>query len=137
MGQVVKDPVPLAAALASGRFEVDPLPLSLNFSASWTRFAKGYRHQFGPPFVLHYHRSIDEDGFLLPSPNKINEELDEFNRVRSQVLKDFLSRFGSVSMKRRLSRASSGQRWYRPGIEKVRRAQERVTFRASARRLDD
>lgn len=80
-----KDQIPLAVALASAGLAVEPLPVNLNLSVTPARFARPYRHQWGPPFILHYHRLIDEHGFLRASPNgRINPHLDEFNRVRAR-----------------------------------------------------
>ena len=82
-----KDQIPLAVALSSARLEVDPLPMNLNLSVTPARFARPYRHQWGPPFILHYHRLVDERGFLRASPNRrINPHLDEFNRARARHL---------------------------------------------------
>ncbi|MGQ0744843.1 MAG: hypothetical protein ACT4OS_11010 [Acidimicrobiales bacterium] len=80
-----KDQIPLATALAAARLSVDPLPVNLNLSVTAGRFAKPYRQQWGPPFILHYHRLIDEHGFLLASPiERINPQLDGFNRLRAR-----------------------------------------------------
>ena len=87
MDRLRKDQIPLAVALASARLAVDPLPVNLNLSVTPARFARPYRHQWGPPFVLHYHRLIDDAGFLRASPNgRINPHLDEFNRARARHL---------------------------------------------------
>ena len=82
-----KDQIPLAVALASAGLEVEPLPVNLNLSVTPARFARPYRHQWGPPFILHYHRLIEERGFLRASPNaRINPHLEEFNRARARSL---------------------------------------------------
>ncbi|MDP8961636.1 MAG: hypothetical protein M3N32_08490 [Actinomycetota bacterium] len=129
----IRDQFPLAAALVSAGLEVDALPVNLNLSASWPRIAKPYRHQWGPPFILHYHRLIGTDGFLLASPNgRINSELDEFNRARSEALGVPYSGLGTVPLKRRASAWLRTQRWYRGmggKLRPVRRSSTRDTGR--------
>ncbi|MGH9156426.1 MAG: hypothetical protein ACRD1K_11470, partial [Acidimicrobiales bacterium] len=85
MDRLRKDQIPLAAALATAGLEVDPLPVNMNLSVTAARYARPYRHQWGPPFLIHYHRLIDHRGFLAGSPNaRVNPHLDEFNLVRAR-----------------------------------------------------
>lgn len=98
-----KDQIPLAAALATAGIEIDPLPVNCNLSVTAARFAKRYRQQWGPPFLLHYHHQIDAHGFLLPSPNRrINGYLDEFNRARSEHLSVSYAGLGTAPLRRRV-----------------------------------
>lgn len=112
-----KDQIPLSAALATARIDVDPLPVNCNLSVTAARFAAPYRRQWGPPFLFHYHRLIDDRGFLLPSPNpRINGYLDEFNRARSEHLGVAYGGLGSVPWRRRvgvLLKDKPGYRWVR------------------------
>ncbi len=112
-----KDQIPLSAALATAGLEVDPLPVNVNLSVTASRFAKPYRHQWGPPFLLHYHRLIDSAGFLLPSPNpRINPHLDAFNRARAQHLSVPYGGLGTVPLRRRVGavlKDKPGYRWAR------------------------
>lgn len=112
-----KDQIPLSAALATARLSVDPLPVNLNLSITAARFAKPYREQWGPPFLFHYHRLIDEQGFLLPSPNpRINPYLDTFNRARADHLQLPYSSLGRAPLRRRIGallKDKPGYRWAR------------------------
>lgn len=129
----IRDQIPLTAALVSGAFEVDALPVNLNLSVTSPRVAKPYRHQWGPPFILHYHRLIGADGFLLASPNgRINSDLDEFNRVRSEALEVPYFGLGTVGLKQRGSAWLRTQGWY-PGL-RGRRGPARRRGRAENRK---
>lgn len=112
-----KDQIPLSAALATAELAVDPLPVNLNLSITAARFAKPYRQQWGPPFLFHYHRLIDERGFLLPSPNRrINPHLDTFNRARADHLQLAYPGLASVPLRRRVGamlKDKPGYRWAR------------------------
>jgi hypothetical protein len=85
---VHRDQIPLALSLATLGLEVDPLPRNLNLSTTAAQpVPPEYRAQDGPPFILHYHRSIDERGFLTRSPRRaVNPLLERFNRERAEAL---------------------------------------------------
>lgn len=98
-----KDQIPFACALASAGIDIDLLPLNLNLATTPRRVAPAYKDQWGPPFIFHYHRSIDAAGFLGPSPRQeINGYLDEFNRRRSEVLGIPYAGMASVSQTRQI-----------------------------------
>ncbi|MEY2567273.1 MAG: hypothetical protein QOE35_1802 [Actinomycetota bacterium] len=85
---VHRDQIPLALTLATLAVQVDPLPRNLNLSTTAAQPVPAqFRSQDGPPFILHYHRSIDSDGFLTRSPRRaVNPWLDEFNAARADAL---------------------------------------------------
>ena len=84
---VRQDQPPLACALARAGIEVDPLPINLNLRTFGPGFARAYRHQWGPPFIFHYHDRMDADGFLRQSPRRrVAPYLDDFNRRRAKEL---------------------------------------------------
>lgn len=118
MQRLRKDQIPLTAALTSAQIVVDPLPVNLNLSITAARFAKPYRHQWGPPFLLHYHRLIDEKGFIMGSPaSRVNPELDEFNRARARHLALSYDGLAPVTLSRRARALLKDQ----PGMRSVRR----------------
>ncbi len=126
-----KDQIPLAAALATAKLRVDPLPVNLNLGVTASQLAKPYRKQWGPPFIFHYHSLINEQGFLLPSPNpRINPHLDEFNRMRSSVLGVAYPGLGRVGLGSRLDAILRDK----PGYPALRRSARGVIARARARR---
>ncbi|MBW3641789.1 MAG: hypothetical protein KY447_02630 [Actinobacteria bacterium] len=113
-----KDQIPLAAALATAGLHIDPLPINCNLTATASRVAAPYRHQWGPPFVLHYHKLIDDRGFLLPSPNtRINSLLDRFNRMRGDAMGLDYDGIGAVPLRTRVSAVVRD----RPGDQALRR----------------
>ncbi|HSH59756.1 MAG TPA: hypothetical protein VK988_08990 [Acidimicrobiales bacterium] len=118
-----KDQIPLSAALATAGLEVDPLPVNFNLSVTAARFAKPYRQQWGPPFLLHYHRLIGPDGFLLPSPNaRINPHIDTFNRVRAEHLSVPYAGLSTVPLQRRVGvflKDKPGYRWARGHLRRA------------------
>ncbi len=125
-----KDQIPLSAALATAGLEVEPLPVNCNLSVTAARFAKPYRQQWGPPFLLHYHRLIDADGFLLASPNRrINHHLDEFNRARARHLDLAYAGLGTVPLRRRVRALMKDQ----PGYDWVRSRTRRATLAVGRR----
>ena len=117
-----KDQIPLAAALATAGLHIDPLPINCNLTTTASRVAAPYRHQWGPPFVLHYHKLIDDEGFLLPSPNaRINPLLDEFNRVRADHLGLAYAGIGSAPLRTRVGALLRDQPGYQPLRRTLRR----------------
>jgi hypothetical protein len=123
LDQLRKDQIPLSAALATAKLEVDPLPVNLNLSVTAARFAKPYRGQWGPPFLLHYHRLIDHQGFLLASPNpRINPHLDAFNRARADHLQLAYSGLATVPFRRRVGAMLKDKPGYRRARTLIRRA---------------
>jgi hypothetical protein len=118
-----KDQIPLSAALATAGIDVDPLPVNLNLSVTASRFAMPYREQWGPPFLFHYHRLIDHDGFLLPSPNRrINPHLDAFNRARAEHVLLPYRGLGTVPLRRRVGALLKDKPGYRRIRRRIRRA---------------
>ncbi len=123
MERLRKDQIPLSAALASADLRVEPLPVNLNLSVTAARFAAPYRSQWGPPFLLHYHRLIDERGFLLASPaGRVNPELDDFNRARARHLGLAYEGLAPVPLSRRaraLLKDQPGWRWARTAVRRA------------------
>jgi hypothetical protein len=82
-----KDQVPLSLALAATGIEVRPMGGHLNLTTTQVSRRPAAGHPWGPPFVLHYHRCIDGDGFVTASPDpEVNALLETFNRVRAEAL---------------------------------------------------
>ena len=87
LGRLRRDQIPFSLALASVRAPVERLPLNLNMSTVQARYARRYRSEQGPPWIFHYHRAIDADGFLTATVHgAVNEWFDRFNRVRAEEL---------------------------------------------------
>ena len=133
LGSKVRGDQPaLACALQSAGLKVDPLPINLNLSTRVRSFSKEYGHQWGPPFIFHYHDWIDPGGFLMKSPNrKINSFLDEFNRFRAEATGSPYTCLPRPSISRRLLE-KAGYRWGKRRYASVRRIikrQPKVTFR--------
>lgn len=126
-----KDQIPLAAALASAGLRIDPLPVNCNLSVTAAQPARAFRHQWGPPFVLHYHKLISDDGFLLPSPNpRINPLLNQFNRMRADELGLAYAKLGAAPLAGRIKavlRDKPGYPLVRRVVRGVRGAGGRVT----------
>ena len=109
----LKDQIPFACAVAAAELEVELLPLNLNLSTTRAQLAPAFRGQWGPPFILHYHHSIDSDGFLQASPNDdVNRYLDEFNRCRSQELGLPYAGMTSLSLTTRIRARLAAQPWF-------------------------
>lgn len=133
----LKDQIPFACALASAGLDIDPLPFNLNLSTTRGRVAGGPGRRWGPPFVLHYHKSIDKAGFLLPSPNReISAYLDEFNLRRSEVLRVPYPGMTKLSAARRLRLSLNAYPWFWEAREPYRRARRlaRTVMKRRSRR---
>lgn len=103
---VRKDQVPFSLALASAGIAVHELPVNANLSTTLAGVAPEYQNQWGPPFVLHYHSRVDEQGFLRPAPwPAVNPWIDQFNRRRAEVLGLPYGGIGRVSWRVRLAAA--------------------------------
>jgi hypothetical protein len=106
-----KDQIPLSLALASTGIRVRQLPVNLNLSTTQHRASRPYRHQWGPPFIFHYHRQLDSDGFVLPSPwRAVNPWLDRFNLRRAKQLGIAYRGLGRVPLRVRLGAIRKARR---------------------------
>lgn len=129
-----KDQIPFACAIASAALEVDLLPLNLNLSTTRARSAPAFRHQSGPPFILHYHNAIDAHGFLQASPNSaVDRELDRFNRNRSEELGIAYPGMTGLSMMTRAKAQLAAQSWFWQAKHRYLRARKLVTRAAGVR----
>ena len=129
---VHRDQIPLALTLATLGLDVDPLPINLNLSTTAALpVPPAYKHQQGPPFILHYHRSIGADGFLTRSPRRMaNPWLEQFNQARAEALGVPYPGLGSLSARRRVSAFLKERGWSERVPKRLRgqrpkRAQER------------
>lgn len=109
-----KDQIPFALALARAGLVVDPLPMRLNYPATRLGLAAEHRNPFRPPFVFHYHRSIDDAGFVGPSPDpEVDRYLDEFNRARGEALGLRYDGMPALDASARARTALNAHGWYR------------------------
>jgi hypothetical protein len=82
-----RDQPPLTFALEAAAIPVEPLPPTLNWSCFRPTLAEPYRSLPRPPTILHYHRRIDEDGFVTYTHDASQSRLlYAFNRTRSESL---------------------------------------------------
>ena len=115
LGRIKRDQIPFACALATTGIPVRPLPVNLNLSTVQPRYADAYRHQWGPPFVFHYHRAIDEHGFLQPTLHReVNTWLDRFNRARAEATGLAYAGLPPLPLATRLKALARKRSWYRP-----------------------
>jgi hypothetical protein len=127
MGRPVhRDQIPLALSLATLGLEVDPLPRNLNLSTTASQpVPREFRGQEGPPFILHYHRSINAEGFLTTSPRRaVNPWLDRFNRARAEALGLRYDGLGRMSPRRRVTSFLKSRGWDRPIKRRLRRPRQ-------------
>jgi hypothetical protein len=114
LGRLRRDQIPLSLALASTGATVDRLPLNLNLSTVQGRYARAYRDETGPPWIYHYHRSIDTEGFLTATLHRdVNARFDEFNRVRADALGLRYAGMAPMPLDRRVRAWVRAQPWYR------------------------
>lgn len=122
----LKDQIPFACAVAAAGIEVDLLPLNLNLSTTRGQVTPAYRDQRGPPFILHYHHSIDAGGFIEASPNDdVNRYLDEFNRCRAEALGLHYPGMTPLSVTARARAKLAAQPWFWQAKHRYLRARKR------------
>lgn len=82
-----KDQIPFALALRSIGARVEALPVSCNLTTTQVTPGAVRRRGWGPPFVVHYHRSLDQRGYLQASPDRrIDPLVEQVNRMRAEAL---------------------------------------------------
>jgi hypothetical protein len=79
------DQLGLAGAALQMGIDIDPLPASCNYPVHLP-VVEGSIADAGPPLIVHYHKSLDKQGFLLGSEvdSDLDRTLDDFNRLRAR-----------------------------------------------------
>jgi hypothetical protein len=105
--------IAFALAVRAGNYTVHELPASLNFSTA-ASLDRRFRHELEPPFVVHYHHAIDNNGFIEGSPNKkIDRAIDMFNRYRAQSLGLPYAGLVAAPLMTRMQKSARTRGWYK------------------------
>jgi hypothetical protein len=126
----------LALALASDEIPVATLPVAANLSTT-VRVHPLFAHEVRPPFVLHYHNEMGDDGFVFGSRNAVlNPLIDAFNRERAAASSVEYGGLPAPPLVRRLLRNVEGRTWYEQGpIARLRRHRLLAPVRRRAKHL--
>jgi len=83
------DQVALALAYLTAGIGFDELPVSMNFPLHITNRRSRIDLHDVDPVILHYHRQIDDDGFIRPSPYRsAQRRIAAFNRRHLRALSE-------------------------------------------------
>ena len=105
--------IAFALAVRAGSYVVHEFPASLNFSTA-ASLDRRFRHELEPPFVVHYHHSIDDQGFIEGSPNrKVDRAIDMFNRHRAAVLGLTYEGLVAPPLMTRMQKSARTRSWYK------------------------
>jgi hypothetical protein len=104
--QFHSDQYSLACALIDGGFQVEPLPVTLNFPTH-LRVHGALLDGHAEPRILQYHKGIDQHGFLLRDRVELlNPYLDRFNTRRAAALGLHYRGLGRMPLSMRAKRAA-------------------------------
>jgi len=104
--------VAFAVAVAQEAIPITELPVSLNLSTV-VDVDRRFRDELKLPFVIHYHQSIDEEGFVLASATQsANGCIDDFNRFRAELLGIHYSSLTRPPVLQRLQKTAATRSWY-------------------------
>jgi hypothetical protein len=126
----------MAIAVNHDGFPVSPLPVAANLSTT-VRVHPLFAHEVTPPFVLHYHNEMDDQGFVYRSQNAVlNPLIDTFDRALAEHLGVSYRGMPNPPFVRRTLRHVEGRPWYETGpVAKVRKAGVLKPLRSQAKRL--
>jgi hypothetical protein len=115
--------IAFALAVRAGNWSVHELPASLNFSTA-ASLDRRFRHELEPPFVVHYHHAIDQQGFIEGSPSKrVNRAIDKFNRFRAREVGFSYEGLVGLPLMTRMQKSARTRTWYKTkSMRRVRRS---------------
>jgi hypothetical protein len=104
--------VALALAVMHGRIPIRELPPSMNLPTG-ARLLPSFAAQIEPPLIIHYHKWVDEQGFVLAAADKrLNPAIHDFNARRAAATGRPYSKLPRLPLARRLHRRASKRSWY-------------------------
>ena len=121
------DQIGLACALLRGGYPTEALPVNGNFPTHINVHA-AFLRRLSPPFVIHYHHSVDGSGFIQATKYRVvNEHLDMFNRRRAEALGLPYAQLPVRPLGKRLRQELRSQRWFQANpTKRLRRRARRV-----------
>lgn len=130
------DQMALALTGIADGIPISRLPASINFSTTG-RIHALYRRELGPPFVLHYHNEMNDQGLILrPALDELSPLVDTFNMELARYRGFEFMRTPSPPAARSLFRALRRIDWYRSGpLQWLRRRPWLAPIRTAIKRL--
>lgn len=118
-----EDQVTLALALAHARLPIRRLPPSINVPTG-ARLRPSYAAQAEPPLIIHYHKWVNEEGFVFAAADKrLNRAIHAFNACRAAATGRPYDKLPRAPLAKRIHRTASSHGWYSSGwIERLRRS---------------
>jgi hypothetical protein len=105
--------IAFALGVRAGGYTIHELPAGLNYSTAAT-LDRRFRHELEPPFVVHYHHAIDEQGFIEGAPDKkVNHAIDMFNRHRAETLGLTYTALAAPPLMTRVQKSARRRSWYK------------------------
>jgi hypothetical protein len=106
------DQIALACALVAADLPLRPLPIGANVPTH-IRIHRLFLHELSDVRIIHYHASLDDDGFLVAAKYPaVNEHLDRFNRRRAELLNLPYGGLSRPSLRARVKHELAGWPWY-------------------------
>jgi hypothetical protein len=120
---VHENQIAFALAIADEALPIRELPVSLNLSAGVPP-AREFNHEVDQPYVVHYHKAIDDRGFILASSiRRANGAIDDFNRLRAKELGLGYEGLERVPLLKRIQKSAATRSWYNaPSLKRLRRS---------------
>lgn len=112
------DQVALACAVIGHDLPLRPLPPSLNLHTK-LRIHKSLADEVRPPFIVHYHGEITDEGYLRATRTRTaNQYVHRFNAARAAALGRSYSRLPRPALARRVQTAMRDHEWYQSRVVK-------------------
>jgi hypothetical protein len=109
---VHENQISFALAIAEEALPIRELPVSLNLSAGVPP-ARAFNHEIEQPYVVHYHKAVDDRGFILASSiRRANGAIDAFNRLRAKELGLGYGGLERVPFLKRMQKSAATRSWY-------------------------
>ena len=121
------DQIALTCALVAERATVRTLPVSMNFPTHLNVHPSFLDEAF-PPLVVHYHKRIDAQGWLLPTRYpEANRAIDELNRARAEALSLPYAGMPAFTIVDGIKQGLRSKPWFHaPPVKSLRRAARRL-----------
>jgi len=104
--------IAFALAVAAEGMPLRELPVGLNLSTVVPP-AREFNRELRAPFVIHYHKAIDEDGFVLASRSRrADRAINSFNKIRAGELGLGYRRLERLPLLKRVQRTAATRSWY-------------------------
>ena len=115
--------IAFALAVAAENLPVRELPVGLNLSTVVPP-AREFTRELKAPFVIHYHKAIDESGFVLASRSRrADRAIHSFNKIRAGELGLGYRRLERLPLLRRIQRTAATRSWYNGrALKRLRRS---------------